>query len=155
MSWMPTKMGDRLKIFRRRKNLTQEQLAALAKLPSYLISRLENDRERTTREVLVKIALALDVKVQDITGTGKRQKLLRTRDKVWKHDPDSGCGRCRFRYLDHGIEYYLCLAMPASTPLQDTIISGRGTAPDTEARDNCPLRSGRIIIENPKLLEVK
>lgn len=151
MSWLPKGFGDRLRLFRRRKRLTQVQLESQTRIPTYLIGRLENEKERPTREQLATLAQALDVSV--IALLGNNEHMVKTRDRVYQHDPDRGCGQCRFRYHDFGWGYYMCLAMPKTTPIPDTRISGREMEPDAVAPVNCPLREGAIIIENPRLVK--
>jgi transcriptional regulator with XRE-family HTH domain len=61
-------IGERLQLIRRRRELTQVQLAALAGLTSTVLSRLENGEQTVSAERLTDIARVLGVSLDYLCG---------------------------------------------------------------------------------------
>lgn len=60
-------LGDRIKVLRNAKQLTQEQVADLIGISRQKYARIEKGVNSSTLEILSKIAAVLDVTVGDIT----------------------------------------------------------------------------------------
>ena len=60
-------LGGRIKALRCAKNYTQEQIASLVGVSRQKYARIENGTNNITLDILIKIASALDVTVNDIT----------------------------------------------------------------------------------------
>lgn len=60
------RLGKTIKRFRRKKKLTQEQLAEKVKVTPKYIQYLESARRRPSLKLLYRIAKALGVKVKDL-----------------------------------------------------------------------------------------
>lgn len=72
-------IGDRLKMIRRERNLTQEELAEAAGVSREIVAKLEQGRRQSARTTtLMKLSDALDVDLSDLTG--KRERLAGDRD---------------------------------------------------------------------------
>ncbi len=59
-------LGARIKSVRKARKLTQEQLAERAEINSVYLSKIEHGKENPTLTLLIRIALALEVDVQDL-----------------------------------------------------------------------------------------
>jgi len=59
-------IGNNIRKYRLKKNLTQLDLAAASGFEESSIGRLENGKTNPTIKTLLKIASALDVKLQDL-----------------------------------------------------------------------------------------
>lgn len=58
---------NRLKEFREKKEMTQQELSEKSKISRYLISKIENDEEiNITKNTMIALCNALDCKVTDI-----------------------------------------------------------------------------------------
>ena len=62
------KMGDRIRYFRMKKNMTQQELAEKLGVNQCSISEYENDRTELTLPKLVRVAEALEVTIYDLIG---------------------------------------------------------------------------------------
>lgn len=60
------KLGKQLKIARKNKGLTQEQLAEKVKIHPTYVGKLEGGKNNPSVKMLYKISLALDVKLKDL-----------------------------------------------------------------------------------------
>lgn len=69
-SWrsVSLRVGENARSLRERANLTQERVAELAELHANYYGRLERGEENPTLEVLVKIARALGVPVEELVA---------------------------------------------------------------------------------------
>ena len=65
------KAGQRIKIIRKGKGLTQKELGELAKISYKQIGLYEQGKRNPKLETINKIALALGVRIEDITGFEK------------------------------------------------------------------------------------
>ncbi|MGH3380233.1 MAG: helix-turn-helix domain-containing protein [Actinoallomurus sp.] len=75
----PNTIGDRLRLVRRERNLTQEELAEEAGVSKEIVAKLEQGRRQSARTTtLMKLSDALDVDLSDLTG--KRDRLASDRD---------------------------------------------------------------------------
>ena len=61
-----TKLWSRIRELRKEKNISQEQLASLAKLHRTYLSSVERGLKNVSVENIEKIALALEVEVRDL-----------------------------------------------------------------------------------------
>ena len=61
-----TKLWSRIKDLRNKQNISQEQLASLAKLHRTYLSSVERGLKNVSVENIEKIALALEVEVRDL-----------------------------------------------------------------------------------------
>jgi len=59
-------LGEKVKDFREKKGLSQDQLAIEAEIPKNQIGRIERFEINTTILTLNKIALALDLNIRDL-----------------------------------------------------------------------------------------
>lgn len=59
-------MGERIKMLREQKNLSQQDLAALLNFEKSNMSRIEAGGNNMTLKTLYKISKALDVKLKDL-----------------------------------------------------------------------------------------
>lgn len=72
-------IGDRLRMIRRERNLTQEELAEAAGVSKEIIAKLEQGRRQSARTTtLMALSDALDVDLSDLTG--KRDRMGADRD---------------------------------------------------------------------------
>ena len=62
------KLGDKIRHYRKRAGLTQEQLAEKADLHHNFIGEVERGNMETSLTSLLKIAKALKIKVRDLVG---------------------------------------------------------------------------------------
>jgi len=60
------KIGEKIKVLREGKHITQEDLSYLAKLDYSYINQIENGKRNPTVKALEQIAKALGVKVKDL-----------------------------------------------------------------------------------------
>lgn len=63
---MNEKIGNRIRLARKRLQMTQEQLAEKMNISISAISRLENGNTMLSLENLIKLANALDIGIQDL-----------------------------------------------------------------------------------------
>jgi transcriptional regulator with XRE-family HTH domain len=61
-------IGDRIRKFRETKNMSTYKLSELTGIPQSTISKLENGKRKSDNEVLVKIADALKISIERLTG---------------------------------------------------------------------------------------
>lgn len=59
-------IGDRIRLIRKQKRLTQKGLAELAELNEKYISRLEHGEENTTLDTLLKITSAMGITLEEL-----------------------------------------------------------------------------------------
>jgi transcriptional regulator with XRE-family HTH domain len=72
-------IGDRLRLIRRERNMTQEELAEAAGVSKEIVAKLEQGRRQSARTTtLMKLSDALDVDLSDLTG--KRDRIGADRD---------------------------------------------------------------------------
>lgn len=62
------KIGENVRMFRKKRGMTQEKLAEKANLHSVYISQVERADRAITIETLLKITKALGVKLRDVVG---------------------------------------------------------------------------------------
>lgn len=67
-------LGERLREIRQAGDLTQEQLAERAQIEQSYLSKLENGRARPSTAVLQRLALALDVQPDALTGARQSRR---------------------------------------------------------------------------------
>jgi transcriptional regulator with XRE-family HTH domain len=68
-------IADKIKEFRSKLGLTQEELAQKAGIPYATLSKIENDKVKNpTINTLIKIAQALEIKVDDLIEYTKNAK---------------------------------------------------------------------------------
>jgi transcriptional regulator with XRE-family HTH domain len=68
---MTESIGSRLAQFRKRKGLTQEELAAIIGINQYQVSNYEIDRLHLSDDMIIRFALALKVSTDAILGLEK------------------------------------------------------------------------------------
>ena len=66
MTTIYEKLGDNIRRYRKKKNFSQEELAAKAKLDLTSVSEIESGLRNPSLKTLHKIALALDLKVDEL-----------------------------------------------------------------------------------------
>lgn len=66
MSNLPKLIGERIRIFRKERGLSQEELAHLAKLHTTYIGQLERGEKNATLESIEKVAKALEISLEDL-----------------------------------------------------------------------------------------
>jgi transcriptional regulator with XRE-family HTH domain len=75
----PNTIGDRLRLIRRERNMTQEELAEAAGVSKEIVAKLEQGRRQSARTItLMALSDALDVDLSDLTG--KRDRIGADRD---------------------------------------------------------------------------
>lgn len=63
------KIGDKIKIYRKQKHISQKKMAEILKIPYSTYSNYENNNRTPTADILKKIAAALDVSVYELIET--------------------------------------------------------------------------------------
>ena len=72
-------IGKKIREWRTRKKMTQEQLAALVEREPAYISRIENGRQRPSLDTLLRICVALELDMNDLlsdVSTVKKTKII-------------------------------------------------------------------------------
>ena len=63
---VPRRLGDRLRVLREARGLTQEELGEKAGITWHFVSSIERARKGATTETLAKLAAALDVTLSEL-----------------------------------------------------------------------------------------
>lgn len=89
------KIGQRIRGWRIRKKMTQEQMATLIEREPAYISRIENGRQKPSLDTLLRICCALELDISDLlldmSNVKKNQITTRTREIELLLD---GCNDC-------------------------------------------------------------
>lgn len=64
-------LGENIKKYRKQKNMSQQELSELSGIPRASISRYENGERTPNVEIVNKIASALNLNINQLTGTRK------------------------------------------------------------------------------------
>jgi transcriptional regulator with XRE-family HTH domain len=73
----PGSLGTRLRGLRTERDLTLEQLSAMAGVSKAMLSQIEQDKVNPTVAVMLKIATALDLGISDLVDTPHRSNIIR------------------------------------------------------------------------------
>ena len=90
----PFHLGSRLRVLRKGRKLTQDQLSRMAGVSKAMLSQIEQDKVNPTVAVVLKVAGALQVTVGELVDVAARQDILRTiysREKAYTFRSDHQC----------------------------------------------------------------
>lgn len=94
MNYLPKMIGERIRNFRKRKGLSQEELGYLANLHASYIGQLERGEKNATLESIGKISKALEVSLEELfhsvdpkeSGKGPLEQIVTTLQGRSKED---------------------------------------------------------------------